>query len=396
VNSSWLTGFKNTLCAWQSLVALTGLDSSWSTIIFYAESNADWAHIAPIVQILNEKYQQPVTCITSDPTDSILKSHHELVRSFFIGSGVARTIFFQLAKAKAFVMTLTDLDSYYLKRSKNVVHYFYAFHALVSSHGAYRAHAFDGYDTVFCVGPHHVSEIREQEKVYKLRAKNLVEAGYCRLDKIYAFSEEQKSGKKASASENPVVLVAPTWGASSMVDNCLDEVITTLTSAKITTILRLHPMTLRHHPELPSRLEADFADTGFFSFDSKLQAIDSLLQADIMVADHGGSGLEFSLGLEKPVVSIATPAKLHNSQRELIKLPLFEDLIRPEMGIELAIGELEKLPDVIRDLHAKSAGWRNRLEQTRLKNIFNIGKSALVMADYIYSFVVGSQKGKPS
>ncbi|EKD81947.1 MAG: CDP-glycerol:poly(glycerophosphate) glycerophosphotransferase [uncultured bacterium] len=395
MSSSWLTGLGNTVSAWQSLFALSGLDSYWSSIIFYAESNADWAHIAPIVQILNEEYQQPVTCITSDPADSILKSHHKLVRPFFIGSGIARTVFFQMARAKAFVMTLTDLDSYYLKRSKNDVHYFYVFHALVSSHGAYREHAFDAYDTVFCVGPHHVSEIREQEKVYHLKAKNLVEAGYCRLDQVFACAANQSLDSHRINLENPVVLLAPTWGPSSMVNNCLDSVIKTLTAAKITTILRLHPMTLRHHPELPDRLVADYADSGCFSFDSSLQAIDSLLQADIMVADHGGSGLEFALGLERPVVSIATPAKIHNTGRDRIALPLFEDQIRDEMGVRLDPDELDKLPGIVKELHAKSAEWRSRLAQTRQSNIFNVGKSAQVMADYIYDFVAGSQKGKP-
>ncbi len=392
---SWFAGFGNIVKAWKSLAALSALDSRWSSVLFYAESNADWAHIAPIMKILHEKYQQPVTCITSDPADSILQSNHELVLPFFIGSGIARTVFFQMASAKAFVMTLTDLDSYYLKRSKNNVHYFYVFHALVSSHGAYREHAFDAYDTIFCVGPHHVSEIREQEKVYQLKAKNLVEAGYCRLDQVFASAAGHDIKHQTTDQAKPVVLLAPTWGPSSMVNNCLDKVIKILTSAKITTILRLHPMTLRHHPDLPERLLADYADSGCFSFDNKLQAIDSLLQADVMVADHGGSGLEFALGLERPVVSIATPAKIHNSGRDRIALPLFEDQIRDEMGVRLDPARLDKLPEIVRELHVRSVEWRGRLAQTRQNKIFNVGKSAQVMADCIYDFVAGSQKGKP-
>ena len=392
---SFVAGAKNTIQAWHSLAGLANLSADWSDVIFYAESNADWAHIGPVVAVLNEKHGQPVTCITSDPGDTILSRHHDLVKPFFVGSGIARTIFFQTTKAQAFVMTLTDLDTYYLKRSQNSVHYFYIFHALVSAHGAYREHAFDAYDTVFCVGPHHISEIREQEKTYQLREKKLVEAGYCRLDLVYSASQDHLKELRKPGATEPVVLLAPTWGPSSMVGHCLEKAIDVLIDARIKTILRLHPMTLRHFPQLPEKLEADYAETGYFRFDKHLQAIDSLLQADVMIADHGGSGLEFALGLERPVVSIATPAKIHNPGRDRIALPLFEDVIRKNMGSVLDLKDLDKLPDVVLALHAQFSEWRSNLAQTRQKNIYNVGKSAEIMADYIFDFV-SSKKGKSS
>ena len=382
----WL---RNLFSSWQSFFALKKLEEN--ALVFYAESNADWAHIGSVLNHLLENLQQPVTCVTSDPEDSILKRVHPKLQTFFIGSGTARTLFFQGLKAKAMVMTLTDLNVYFLRRSVNPVHYFYIFHALVSTHAAYRENAFDGYDTIFCVGPYHKQEIEFKEKISQLRPKNLLDGGYCRLDQLIA--EVSGIEQKLPSSENPTVLVSPTWGPSSMVENCLEDVIKILTSNQINTILRLHPMTLRHFPDLPEKLEKEFGQSGFFSFDRKLQAIDSLTKADLMIADHGGSAIEFALGLEKPVISIATPAKIHNPQRDRIELPLFEDLVRPIAGAVVKPDQLNQLPKLIDSMFHESASWREKLAEVRRQNIFNVGQSAKVMAEHIYDFVASTQKG---
>lgn len=364
---------------------MQSLESDWRQIVFYAESRADWAHMEPVVQKLIEKHAKQITCITSDPADPILTNALPALRSFYIGSGSARTALFQALKAGAFVMTLTDLNSYYLKRSNQPVHYFYIFHALVSTHAAYRQHAFDAYDTVFCVGRYHEEEIREQEKVYDLRPKTLVEGGYCRLDLLIneVRSRQEKQDNAEAKHTEPTVLVAPTWGDSSMVGSCLEKILDCLTGARIRTILRLHPMTHRHHPELPDEMRGRYGSSGCFEFDDRLKSIDSLLQADIMIADHGGSGIEFAFGLEKPVIWVATPPKIHNPGRDRIRLPLFEDSIRSTTGIEIGTDSLGQLPEIIRSLYDQAETWQSRIARLREKNIFNVGKSAEVMADYI-------------
>ena len=64
------------------------------------------------------------------------------------------------------------VNQYYLKRSKYSVHYIYVPHSLSSLHSIYRKGAFDYFDTLFCVGPHHVKEARKLEEE-ELRIKIL-------------------------------------------------------------------------------------------------------------------------------------------------------------------------------------------------------------------------------
>ena len=82
--------------------------------------------------------------------------------------------------SKLVIMTMPDLNQFHIKRSKasKEVNYLYIFHAIVSSHMVYRKGAFDYYDTIFCVGPHHVEEIRKTEELYQLDSKKLVSIGY--------------------------------------------------------------------------------------------------------------------------------------------------------------------------------------------------------------------------
>ncbi len=381
-----LSSCSDFIRSWSGFFAVQSLESDWQKIVFYAESRADWAHMEPVVKRLTKHHSRQVTCITSDPADPILNNVSPAIKAIYIGSGSARTALFQAIKARAFVMTLTDLNSYYLKRSSHPVHYFYIFHALVSTHAAYRQYAFDAYDTVFCVGPYHRDEIREQEKVYSLKPKNLAEGGYCRLDLLIEEVRSRREKPEAATPEGPTVLVAPTWGDSSMVGNCLEKVLDALTAARIRTILRFHPMTLRHYPDLPQQMRDRYSHSGCFEFDDRLKSIESLLQADIMIADHGGSGIEFAFGLEKPVIWVATPPKIHNPGRDRIGLPLFEDSIRSATGVEIATDRLEQLPETVRSIYGQTEAWKSRIAGLREKNIFNVGKSAEVMADYIAGY----------
>ena len=74
------------------------------------------------------------------------------------------------------VMTVPDLDKYYLKRSyvRKDIEYVYMFHAPLSFIMTISDGALDHYDTIFCTGIHQVREIRESEKLYHLPEKRIV------------------------------------------------------------------------------------------------------------------------------------------------------------------------------------------------------------------------------
>ena len=118
------------------------------------------------------------------------------LNTFYIGSSFLRTIFFKILNTNLLIMSLPDLNKFEIRRSKYPVKYIFIPHNVLSTHMVFREGAFDAFDVFFCCGPHHYKEIRETEKIYKLKKKRLVKFGYSRLDKIISSIKRIKMKKK--------------------------------------------------------------------------------------------------------------------------------------------------------------------------------------------------------
>lgn len=367
--------WRDNRAAWDGLKAFERMPRAERRIVFYAETAADWAFLGPVAHAL-ESLGESVSRVTSDASDPVLAKP----RSYFVGFGSARTVFFRGIEAGAFVMTLSDLETFHLKRSVHPVHYFYVFHSIASTQRVYREHAFDAYDTILCAGPHHVAEIRKTEEVYGLEPKRLLEHGYGRLDTLIA--DLQRAGA-APQREVPTVLIAPSWGPSSIIEHGLERMIEVLLEAGFVVTLRLHPMTVRHQPDLPERLLARHAAGGRFSFDRHINTTDTLLAADVMISEWSGAALEFAFARERPAIFIDTPPKTQNPNYARIGMPCLEIEIREQIGRLVAPDAIDSLPGVIRELLAGAPAWSERIRAVRDTTVFNIGRSGEVAARHI-------------
>ena len=163
------------------------LDLDERSIVFYSEDISSFVYFEQIIHELTEKMGRQICYLTSAKDDPMLTNQNEKIKAFYIGLGATRTKFFMELKAGVLVMTMPNLETYFIKRSKfHPVHYVYVFHSIGSTHTIYRKGAFDHYDSIFCVGPHHVKEISATESVYDLNHKNLIQYGYGLLDSLQA------------------------------------------------------------------------------------------------------------------------------------------------------------------------------------------------------------------
>ena len=140
------------------------------------------------------------------------------------------------------VMTMPDLGKYGFYRSKYPVHYIFIPHNMLSTHMVFRENAFDQFDAVFCVGPHHKREIREAEKLYSLPPKKLLEVGYAPLDKS---RDRVRQNTSSRSKEGVRVIIAPSWQKDGILDTVGPELIKLLLKHNIHTFLRPH----RHSPK---------------------------------------------------------------------------------------------------------------------------------------------------
>ena len=380
--------------AWSSLRRFNAEPRDARTFVFYAESRADWAHLGPIVEELIGRHGRTVCYVTSERDDPILERSDANLKTFYVGTGSTRTTFFRLVDARLVVMTLPDLETFHLKRSVQAVHYVYVFHSMVSTHMIYRPHAFDAFDTIFCVGPHHVAEIRRTEELDGLPAKNLVEHGYGRLDAIIAEAAPEAADETASEDRRRVLL-APSWGPCSFIEAPVGaELVDRLLAAGHHVVLRLHPMTVRHHPGLVGELTRRFGAAGL-RIETDMRDRASLAESEIMVGDWSGAALEYAFGLERPTLFIDMPKKVNNPEYERLGIVAVEDSIRSEIGEIVAPDDLDAVLPAIERLCGRRDAVRARLREARDRTVYNVGRSAAVGAEQLLRLADGSPDPTP-
>ena len=135
-------------------------------ITFYSESGIYYQNFRGTIEALLTKSNFKILYITSDMKDPVWNICNDRIIIIYVKKLIP--FFFPFINTKTLVLTMADLNKYHVKRSTNPVNHIYMFHAINSIHMQYNQGAFDYYDTIFCVGPHHIEEIRKTEEIYHL------------------------------------------------------------------------------------------------------------------------------------------------------------------------------------------------------------------------------------
>ena len=367
------------------VTSMMGLPRSERKIIFYSEGKSYWVHLEGILKEFLRQSNIPVCYVTSGKDDPGLHYKHPNLRSFKIDEGGCRNWLFKNIDTDLMVMTMPDIETYQVKRSKYPVHYVYVQHSIVSLHMIYRKSAFDHFDTVFCAGPHQVKEIRAIEEKYQLPEKTIIEHGYGRLDAII----ENRKISKAQPPNNPKkILIAPSWGEHSLVETIGNQVVSHLLENKFHVILRPHPQTIKYAKVQIKEILERHKNNSNFELEVNIACQDSLHQSDLMISDWSGAALDYSFGLGKPVLFIDVPRKVNNPEYELLDIIPFEIWIRDNIGKTHSAKKLDSLSDSVNELLSNDT--YADIDSITRKNVFNIGKSAQVGAKYLEQLLKSS------
>ncbi len=362
---------------WQALRRLLKTPKPERTILFYSEGPDYWVHFQAVIGHLTETLGRTVCYVSSSAGDPGLTQDHPRILPFNIGGGLVRTIFFKTLDSGLMVMTLTDFGNLYLKRSSLPVHFAYIFHSPVSTHMIYRNRAFEHYDSILCCGPHHMAEIRETEALYGLPQCPLYEHGYGRLDSLVAAGAAlQPPGSSGPANGPKRILVAPSWGPRGLFEGGHGEaLVQALLEAGFHVTVRPHPQTLKLNRDCWTRLVARFGGEAGFVHEEDVSTEESLLAADLMVSDWSGAALEYSFGLERPVLFIDVPRKVNNPEYERLQNVPLEVSIRDQIGVVLSPGRMAEAPGLVTDMLDRAGEYAGRARECREKWMFNVGHS---------------------
>jgi len=283
-------------------------------------------------------------------------------------------------------MTLTDLNQNQIRRSPNPVHYVYVFHSMISTHMKYLPGAFDYYDSIFCVGPHHIKEILKREELHELQPKNLVKTGNYLLERIY--SEYQKHlAEKPTVDEKTTILIAPSWGDNNVIENCGEDLVELLLKEGYEVIVRPHPETVRRFPHLLKTFTIKFGKNSAFTLEKSVASCESLLKSDVLICDSSGVALEYAFGTSRPVLFLDVPYMVRNENYKELDLEVFELSIRKEIGVVASHENLDEIPKIIENLKADRMNYKKQIEKLREQNVFAFGNSPEIGAQYILDII---------
>jgi CDP-glycerol glycerophosphotransferase (TagB/SpsB family) len=344
-------------------------------VIFYAESRHYYQYFE---QLLSDLLQQhiPVLYITSDKKDPLLLNTTAGMEAVYIHWWLGFLL--PRIKGDVLVMTMTDLDNYAYKRSKEVGCYVYIFHAMVSTHLQYTTKAFYHYDAVFCTGLAQVEEMRATEKKYQLREKDIVAYGYPLIDVLKKVSQQKPAGKRL-----PVILVAPSWYNECILETCMEELIQQLSMLAYKIIIRPHPEYVKRRKKKMAALRQMANQLPTVSFDDSPEVISSLQQADILITDRSGVAFEYALGLQRPVLFVDTPLKVMNPAWQELGIEPLENRYRERMGIAIQPGDIKNIAQYITKLELLRTSFSQQAEQLERELLFNSDQSYKNGIDYI-------------
>src|SRR5262245_26551516 len=337
----------------------------------YSETHQDWHHLQPLIDFVADRLSRTVCHVTSEPKVELPAAPSGRVLGFRIGAGALCTWFFQTLKADVMALTMLDLQNFHLKRSVHPVHYAYVFHSMGSTHMVDHANSYDHYDSLLCVGPHHVDEIRRREALQRLTPKHLFPQGYPRLERLVA----QADAAPRAPSGTTTALLAPTWGEQSILHVCGEPLIAALLGGGIRVVLRPHYQTTRLAPQVVESLVARFGADPRFRHVSRMEESTSLHESDVLICDWSAMAIEYALSLGKPVLFVDVPPRVRNPAYAELGIEPMEMRIRRELGRVLPLDHVAEAPRYVGELLRGAADFRKRTVGLREEWVFNFGRS---------------------
>ncbi len=366
-----MTGVGRFVRSWREFLRFQRRPPALRDIVFYSEGTPYGGFLRPVVESLIEEHGRSVSYITSDAHDPALREGAGPFQVYYISHESARIFLFEMMRAGIVVMTMPDLNTFHIKRSRYRVHYAHLLHSMVSTHMIYRKGAFDHFDSVLCTGPHQVAEIRQWEQLKGLPEKQLFEHGYCPLDLIMEATAHHPGPPPANGPLN--VLVAPSWGPEGLLEAWGERVVGVLLDAGHRVHVRPHPRTRQLTSTVLDDLDGRFRGHPNFRLDEDTTDPGPLLDSNVLVSDWSGVALEYAFALERPVLFIDVPRKVNNPDyTRLSAIPLEVD-IREQIGAVLAPERLAEAPRLAKELVDSTKSIGERAGALRKKWVFNVG-----------------------
>ena len=353
----------------------TGKDPSQTEIAVFSDNKRYWKIFEPVFDEL-EKRGQSALYLTASPDDPGLSKEYEHIKCTFIGEGNRAFARLNFIKADIVLSTTPGLDVYQWKRSKSAKYYVHLPHA-ASDLTIYRMFGIDFYDAILLSGQYQADQIRALEKVRGIPEKELKLVGIPYMDEMKKRRDEAL--KNVEKTEKKTVLLAPSWGTSSILNRFGADFIRKLRDTGYKIIVRPHPQSFITEKEMLEPLMEEFSD---LEWNSDNDNFDVLMRSDILISDFSGVIFDYTLIYDKPVIYTDTEFDKAPYDASWLDEELWTFEVLPKLGKKLTADNMDSLKGMIDELTESDAYAQGR-EEARKQTWEHRGEGAVRVADYL-------------
>lgn len=370
-------------------------------LVFYSEKNGFYKYFKGVIEWLLAHSDVCIHYVTSDPADQVFELHEREPRliPYYVDEKRLITLMMKL-ECNVCVMTLEDLDNFYIKRSyiDQDIEYVFMPHHMTSMFLCGDPHAYAHYETILCAGPHQTRELAHYFDMQDMEQPRLIECGYPLIDDQIAEYDQRTSGRDVGekGADRPVVLIAPSWQEESILDVCIDEMLDALLGHGYRVIVRPHPeYTKRYRARWEALLEryGQMAEEDLY-FEHDFSTSDAIFDSDVLITDWSSIPCEFSFATHRPCIFIDTPMKVGNPDWKAFGMDPTDITLRDQIGRSLSVDELAALPAVIEDMLVHADAWKERILAVREGFIYNLGSGSEMAGAYILDALLKRQDAK--
>lgn len=343
--------------------------------VIFSDSKRYWNVFKPICDEFEKRGVQ-LEYLTASPDDPALSAEYQHVNCRFIGENNKAFAKLNMLDAGILLSTTPGLDVYQWKRSANVDWYVHIFHAVDEGTG-YRMFGMDYYDAVLLTGAFQEKYIRKLEELRNLPAKELVVAGSTYMDAL-----KEKLDAKTGVKEGKTVLLAPSWGESSILTKYGADILRALVATGYNIVVRPHPQSLTSEKAVLEPLWKEFPDSEHLHWNYDNDNFEALWNADLMITDFSGIIFDYALVFGKPIIYADTSFDPAPYDAAWIEEPLWRFEVLKELGAPLKKEDFPRMRELIDDLLQQEQG-REAREKVRDEAWQCIGESAKLTVDYM-------------
>lgn len=345
--------------------------------VIFSDSKQYWNVFKPICDEF-ERRQINAQYMTASSDDPGLTEPYKYIKAVFIGEGNTAFAKLNFLKADVCLATTPGLDVYQWKRSKGVRWYVHILHASGTSAAGYRMFSLDFYDAVLLTGAFQIDEIRELEGKRQLPAKELKVVGCTYMDELKKRLDDSKQVEHS----NLTVLLAPSWGQSSILNRYGEKIIKALLDTGYNIVIRPHPQSYKSERDLIERLKKQFPETETLSWNQDNNNFDILNKSDIMISDFSSVIFDYSLVFNKPFVFAESTFDNSIYDAAWLDDEMWKFKVLPKIGIPLRETDFDNMKEIIDQAIVDESLYAAR-EQARSEAWAHIGESAKLTVDYL-------------